>query len=43
MTYDPNPQGLVPFYSYILDVLLGTVSMDGASVGLFLCPCGSPP
>eukprot|EP00066_Takifugu_rubripes_P010122 XP_003977688.1 PREDICTED: transmembrane channel-like protein 4 [Takifugu rubripes] len=22
--YNPNPQGLVPFYSYVLDVLLGT-------------------
>lgn len=26
MNYNPNPQGLVPFYSYVLDVLLGTVS-----------------
>ncbi|CAF97899.1 unnamed protein product, partial [Tetraodon nigroviridis] len=24
MNYNPNPQGLVPFYTYILDVLLGT-------------------
>lgn len=26
MDYNPSPQGLVPFYSYVLDVLLGTVS-----------------
>lgn len=30
--YNPSPQGLVSFYSYVLDVLLGTVSDSSAAV-----------